>query len=77
MSKSYAIKGNKPVTFADLLGIADKIRTDLSPKAYAKLLKQPVTISSDEEGNGFGKLWQVDVDEKGGQILFWPADAQF
>jgi hypothetical protein len=30
----------------------------------------PIVLSSDEEGNDFGVLWSIEVDENGNAILF-------
>lgn len=63
--RAFAHPKNKALTLAHLRDILEQTK-DL-PSDF------PIFVSSDEEGNRYGKLWQVDVTKKG--LLLWPADA--
>ena len=65
--KSYSSPKNLPLTGAALLDV-------LSTKVPKELLSKPILMSIDEEGNGFGKLYQIDISNNG--IILWQADVQ-
>ena len=63
--KSYCMQNNTPLTGSSLLDI-------LSNKVPEEVLSKPILMSIDEEGNGFGKLYQIDITNVG--ITLWPAE---
>ena len=71
MPKSYGRKDNKPMTLKDFLVVLGQLQQE-NPKAYGKIINKPIKMSCDEEGNGFGKLYSVEI---GSEITLWPADA--
>ena len=72
-AQSLGRTDNKPLTLEDFLGILRPLVGD--PKTWTQIKDKPVRMSCDEEGNGFGKLYAVDIS-KTGQVTLWPADTQ-
>jgi hypothetical protein len=65
-SSHYSRKDNKPLSLRELKAILNSI-PDTAPA-----IDDPVTMSSDEEGNEMLVLYGVDID-KDGNITLWPA----
>ena len=64
--KEYSLShpDNKALDLGAIRALVERTK-DMPPS-------HPVFMSTDEEGNSFGKLWQIDVTKEG--LVLWPAD---
>lgn len=62
---AFNVPDNKPFTMGFLRDVMRHLKSIPDDT--------PVFMSSDEEGNMFGKLWRIESTKEG--IVLWPADA--
>jgi hypothetical protein len=71
---TYTKNDNTAFTVGELYDILLGVKLT-KPNVWSKISKKPVKMSVDEEGNGYGKLFSVDISISNG-ILLWPADTE-
>jgi len=72
--KNTTTTGNKNTPITALALLKHLLRIYQDPTLGKEALEVPVIMSSDEEGNAYGKLWAIDVNNKG-EVTLIPADA--
>ena len=67
-AQTYGRNDNNAMTLLDLV----KVIHEQPLATRVKLLKQPVAMSCDVEGNEMLVLHSVEIDSRTGQVTLWP-----